>query len=293
MRRRLALPALAVLAAAAMPTADAAARTAPRDVLGASRSAVAVRAGDDLVTGFRLGDDGRVVTAAAKGPFQVTARTGESASAKAVSTSGGVTVLEVEGTELKPLKLAPKVAKRVREAYVIGSPVGYGEAARRVPVEGRGARLTVRSALRDTYAGAPVVDANGRVLGMVGTKVKQGRQLVAAAALRRAASAGGVDDDSGRPLWQLVLLGVVLLVLVLGLITLAVRLRARRRGRAGGVGGGVPAPVAFGDFAATQAESPLDPSEQPTTHQPVVRRREPAPDDDFEILFRAPKGEDG
>lgn len=292
----------AVLLAAIAPAAAHAQRAEGVD--RALRSVVAVRAGDDLVTGFRFGAEGLIATVAAKGPFRVTDPLGGGGSGEEAGTRDGITLLRVAELEGRGLRTAPAGRRRPSSGFVLGSPVGDARKSQRVALERRGSGLVIDAALPRGAQGAPVVDAQGRVLGMVGERKNRGRALIPAAALTAAAPRDASDEDGGRPLWQLVVAGFALLALLLAATTLVVRVRGGRRRRETAASAGssaaadpTPAPAAaLGEFAETHVQPAWHPDEPVTATQPLVQRREPAaesePHEDFDIVFRSARGDD-
>lgn len=284
-RRPSLVASLLALAVVGAPAVDASAQTAGKALSTARDSVVAVRTDDGLATGFRFGPAGQIVTAAAAGPYRVTSGTGAGGEADEAATRDGVTVLRVDGLRLRALRQAERQVAAGRRVFVIGPPVGFGAKADAVRTARRGSQTILSGKLAANRTGAPVLDTAGRLVGMVGIKVRGGRHLLPVASLRRATTAAEAGDD-GRPLWQFIAAGAVLLALLAAIGALVGRRRRRARP--------VSSPAVDPAIAETQVFAPEPPGVPVEAQsQPLVRRRETAdePDEDFDILFRS-RGEE-
>ncbi|MEA2410709.1 MAG: hypothetical protein QOC77_1270 [Thermoleophilaceae bacterium] len=265
-------------------TSTAAFAAPPRAVAGAAaRSVVAARVDNQLATGFAFGSNTSVVTAAGGKDTGVATAGGRFGLAKVLDKRGGLALVGVP-KDLGLVALPVAARRGVSTAFVIGSPLGYAtQKVRAVKLRAASAAHGSRVAgrLPAGFLGAPVVTSRGELIGAVGAIGRRSWSITPAAALSRLKAKAG-DGGGGLPLWAILVAALALLVAALGSIALVSR---RRRA------------------AATAMHAPPPQvTVRPRQAEPLVRRREPAPEaapaeegeqpepepehDDFEVLLK-------
>jgi hypothetical protein len=231
----------------------------------ALRSVVAVSSDGKVTTGFAFGPSGRVVTVDVAGRPVTTDARGRATQASVVVRRDGLMVLSTTA-KLRPLHLAPAQGKRHTQGWVLLAPVGL-HAKKIVPTRIATAKKTVsvRGSLPANAVGAPVVDAAGRIIGLVGSGAHGVHSLVAGGEIAQLISAKP-DSGNGTALWQILAGSLAALLLASGCALVLIRRRRR----------------AFAVAARGAGSSP-------TAEQPLVQRRgpEPEPETDFEVVVKS------
>lgn len=246
----------------------------------ASRSVRAAEYHGKAATAFAYGSQGGIIgPGASSSTLSVITSDGSGASGQVLGTGGGITFARMPGLTTTPLREArERYAPAADSAFVIGPPLGYAQPRiRRIAIGrfdlSRRSDLVITGTLPAAFAGAPVLNARGELLGAV-AQPGTGHWKFAALGVIRAVARSSSAPAGGSPLLTIVL--VLLALAVTGVAVGLLRERSKRQ-RA--------------ERLQQEREARMRAARRPP-NAPLVRLRDPtegaSPDDsdDFEVVIK-------
>ncbi|MGM0844855.1 MAG: S1C family serine protease [Bacillota bacterium] len=125
-------------------------------------------------TGFNIAEDGTIVTnfhvIENMSPITVVFPSGDIMNAEPIEEFPDldIAILEVEGEDLPYLEIQEERGWRSNDAiYVIGNPLAYSQIVMEGEINEAGERLYLSAPIEKGNSGSPVIDSDGKVIGVV------------------------------------------------------------------------------------------------------------------------------